>query len=162
MHYGRQTLDLGSAKLMCTRIVGARSDKHIVEHLEEYRLLLLEARGQGHKLVDILDIRDAAPPTAKQRRMQGEWNTEYEALMRQTLVGFTFVVSSTVMRGIITAIMWIKPLPVPTAVFTQLEDAIAWGFERLGEEGVAVSWAKREDARRVFGVRELSGVSALR
>src|SRR5262245_17766673 len=118
MHYERQTLDLGPGRLMCTRIIGARSDANIVEHLEEYRLLLLEARERQLKLVDILDIRHASPPTAKQRSVQGAWNTEHEQLMRQTLVGFTFVVSSAVMRGIITAITWIKPMPMRTAVFT--------------------------------------------
>lgn len=160
MHYERQQLDLGPAQLLCTRIIGARSDADIVRHLEEYRLLLLDARERGQKLVDILEIRHATPPTAKQRRMQSDWNTEHEELMRQTLVGFTFVVSSTVMRGIITAIMWIKPLPMPSAVFTDLEEALQWAFERLKASGIPSSWNDRENARRAFGIQTYADVVA--
>lgn len=162
MIYERQKVDLGAAQLMCTRIVGARSDAHIAEHLAEYRTILLDAERRGQKLVDILEIRHATPPTAKQRRMQSDWNTENEELMRRTLVGFTFVVSSTVMRGIITAIMWIKPLPVSTAVFTELEDAVHWGFERLHESGVMITRLHREEARHVFGLQEWSDMTARR
>jgi len=66
------------------------------------------------------------------------------------------------MRGIITSIMWLKPLPVPTAVFTDLEQAIQWGFERLSDSGFPITSTDRDEARRVFGLQGYANATARR
>ncbi|MET0385823.1 MAG: hypothetical protein ABW321_07685 [Polyangiales bacterium] len=148
MRNERQTLELGPATLMCTTLRGAQSDAEVNESLREYQQLLEEARARGHKLVDILDIRKAATPSPTQRRLQTDWNREHEQLLRDTLLGFTFVVSSAVMRGVITAVFWIKPLPVPHAVHTELEEAVHWSLDRCRDAGIAISGVIRDDAHR--------------
>jgi hypothetical protein len=148
--YERFELDVGPAQVLYNRLVGAQSDEQVAEALEEYRRRLEVARKRRGKLVDILDIRHAEPPSPRQRRMQGEWNQANEALLRETLVGFTFIVSTVVMRGVITAVFWLKPLPVPHAVFTHRIEAIDWALDQLDQAGIPVSGAHREDAQRVF------------
>lgn len=150
MPYERYELNVGPAQVLYNRLIGSQSDEQISEAHEVYRRRLEVARERRDKVVDILDIRHAEPPSPRQRRMQGDWNQANEALLRETLVGFTFIVSSVVMRGVITAVFWLKPLPVPHAVFTQRNEAIDWALDQLRLAGIPISAANRDDARRVF------------
>jgi hypothetical protein len=143
-------LDFGPVQLVCCTLVGMQSDRGLDAWLDEYEALLTAARDRGYKLVELLDISRAAPLTAKQRRTQADWNSAHEALMQQALLGVCFVASSVVMRGVITAVLWLKPMPVPHAVCAEIDQAVQWGLERCSTTGLALSNAQREQARRVF------------
>jgi hypothetical protein len=50
--------------------------------------------------------------------------------VRQVNRGFAFVAPSAMIRGMVRAVLYIQPLPVPYAVFTELDEGIAWARER--------------------------------
>jgi hypothetical protein len=58
---------------------------------------------------------------------------EREALKR-SLVGIVTIHDSTFVRGIITAVRWVAPMPVPDAIFARMDDGMAWAKKQLGDK----------------------------
>jgi hypothetical protein len=96
---------------------------------------ILEGRKRN---VTILDARLAASPPAKQRAKQADWLKTNRVLLQQYSCGSVFIIKSTMIRGALTAILWIAPMSVPHAVVSTLEEAERWALGRLREEGVSL------------------------
>jgi hypothetical protein len=79
------------------------------------------------------DSRLAGPLTPTQRAMIAEHAKRHDARTRQRCVGIAFVFDSLVMRGALTAIMWLKPPVVDSKVFSNVEDALTWTRRKLEE-----------------------------
>ena len=46
--------------------------------------------------------------------------------------GYAFVIDSAVVRGILTAILWLAPMPAPHVVVSTVEEGERWLREKLG------------------------------
>lgn len=72
------------------------------------------------------------PLGAADRRVAGEFLREEKERMRAVCLGFCTVSSSPIVRGVITALNWISPMPVPHTVFATRAEAITWAQGLLG------------------------------
>lgn len=98
-------------------------------HLEE---LMREAEAKREKIFIITDLtrmHHLAP--ASQRKYSGEWIQRTAMLARTATVGGAQVTPSSILRGLVTAIFWLKPPPTPAIFVATREEAIVRGIEML-------------------------------
>ena len=94
-------------------------------------------RGKHHvTMTDSSTVR--AMPDATVRRFVAEQQAEVEALYGHLVIGSAVVVGSSVVRGALTAINWIKPTRVPQVFTTTRMDALAHCLSWLEQEAVTV------------------------
>ena len=138
------------APVVYTRLFGTQNEQEFVEYHERLRVAMVETRSQGRRTVTILDLTAAAPLTARQRAMQIEWSRQTDALFREVSLGIVFVVASAVVRGILTALFWIRRVPVPHAIVQDLDEAVSWAIARCRETGEAVPARLELEGAAVF------------
>lgn len=103
------------------------------------RRQLCEARAEGSKLAVVLDVsgRRGRPTTEQQRAMAAWLETNHE-LLEQACAGWAMVVTSPVLRGVLTAITWFSPFPCPMKVHSTVDGGAAWCIEMLVVQRVPV------------------------
>jgi cobalamin biosynthesis protein CobD/CbiB len=138
------------APVVYTRLFGAQNEEEFVEYHERLRIAMVETRSQGRRMVTILDLTEAAPLTARQRTLQSEWSRQTDALFREVSSGIVFVVASAVVRGVLTALFWIRPVPVPHAIVQDLDEAVRWAIARCRETGETVPARLELDGAAAF------------
>jgi hypothetical protein len=109
----------------------------LFRHIEE---LMREAEATGEKLFIITDLtrmHHVAP--ASQRKYAGEWIQRTAMLARTASVGGAQVTPSSILRGLVTAIFWLKPPPTPAIFVATRGEAIARGIEMLLAANVRLS-----------------------
>jgi hypothetical protein len=99
------------------------TDAERLEALAESDRLLSSRTG---KYSMVLDNRKAGPVPPTQRKLIADYMEKHAARARMRCLSTAFVMDSTVMRGVLTAIMWIRKPEVETRVFAELDEAIAW------------------------------------
>ena len=94
-------------------------------------------RGKPHvTMTDSSTVRSM--PDATVRRFVAEQQAEVETLYGHLVIGSAVVVGSSVVRGALTAINWIKPTRVPQVFTTTRMDALVQCISWLEQEAVAV------------------------
>lgn len=81
-------------------------------------------------VVDLSAIREAS---ASQRKIFAEHLARFEAHDIAYNCGSALVVPSAVLRGLVTAVFWVKPPKFPNQLFEKREDALAWATRQLRE-----------------------------
>lgn len=79
----------------------------------------------------ITDTRDAQLPDAVQRRSFIDMYESHDRLTRAHFLVLGVVGDSTPLRGVITALNWLRPAPHPVKVFTTFEAAETWVLDQL-------------------------------
>jgi hypothetical protein len=74
----------------------------------------------------LIDLTRAQAGSAKQRQMQGQWIKAHESVLERDFAAAAIVTDSTIIRGAVTAVFWIRPLPFPSHVAATVENAQAW------------------------------------
>jgi hypothetical protein len=115
--------------LLALSYVDAYTDSELVQFLVDLEAVLQEP---GQKAC-LIDLRRAQPGSAKQRQMQGQWISDNEAVLQRDFVATALVADSAIIRGTITAVFWIRPLPMPSQVVATVEAAMAWLEPYLAE-----------------------------
>jgi hypothetical protein len=115
-------VDRSELPILRLRYAGTYSDAELLQFLSEVDAVL---KVPGRK-VGLIDLTDAKPGGAKQRRMQGDWIRENEELLAREVIAAVVVTDSAIIRGTVTAVFWIRPLPMPTHVAATLADAERW------------------------------------
>jgi hypothetical protein len=121
------TLDRSQFPLVIVRFRGEFAENEFETYLEQ----LHEVYAQKKRFALILDSIGGAAPTAKQRKLQADWIRERADLIREYNVGTAFVLDSVLLRGSLTAILWLQPLPCPHLVCAEISEAISWATTRL-------------------------------
>jgi hypothetical protein len=117
----------------------------LVAMLAHLETLLREGEQEGDRSFVITDLsRIRSIPGADQRRYSAEWMQRTLELQKAATVGAANVAPSAVLRGIVTAVFWIRPPATPTAVVASREEAIARGVETLEAAGVKLPPRLRE------------------
>lgn len=60
------------------------------------------------------------------RKLQADFMSENARLIRKLNMGTAFVMDSMLLRGALTAMMWLQPLPCPHFVCGEIEEAKRW------------------------------------
>lgn len=70
-------------------------------------------------------------PDAASRQLVADWFRRHDTTLRERVVGFDFSFPSAISRGVLTAILWVAPMPVPITMHESLRRAITSGLSRL-------------------------------
>lgn len=74
----------------------------------------------------LFDCRRVTMATASQRRLFADLQTRLEPVFARKLAGAAFVINRPIVRGILTAIFWVRPPVYAHVVTATEEDARAW------------------------------------
>jgi hypothetical protein len=111
------------------RFVEDYTDDELQEFLCELDAVLALA---GRK-VCIIDLNQATPATAKQRKLITDWIRDNDSVLSRDFSAAAIVTDSALIRGTVTAVFWIRPLPLPTHVAATMEEARDWLRPYLGK-----------------------------
>lgn len=121
------TLDTSSSPILRVSFEGEVSEAEMRAHLAE----LTRAIRERPLNAIVYDARRSGTPSAVQRRLQAEWMKEHEALIRSRNAGVAFVIESALIRGALTAILWMQPMATEHTVVATMDEALRWSTERL-------------------------------
>jgi hypothetical protein len=127
------TFDDSLWPLLISRFRGTVTDAQYEEYLARGTAYLQ----RGEPYVSILDMGRLAMPTAVQRQRQAEWMMEHEVLMRERLLGGALIITSPFIRLAVSAILHIRPMPMPYVVVPDMASGMVWTQARLQEAGLS-------------------------
>jgi hypothetical protein len=110
---------------------------------------LRRARLEGSRLAVVLDVSGRrSRPTPEQQRSMANWLTTNRELIEQSCVAWSMVVTSPILRGVLTAITWFAPFPCPMKVHASIDIGAAWCVDMLVSQRVPVSALLRDATAR--------------
>ena len=80
-------------------------------------------------VTDLSRMKLGAP--ASQRKTAAEFMARNDGLQRLASAGGAIVVASAMVRGVITAVFWIRPPPVPPKIVSSREEGYLYGLDLL-------------------------------
>lgn len=89
------------------------------------------ARSAAYPVSWVVDLSTVRSVTATQRRLFGEHLERFEAHDVENNRGSALVVPNAFLRGVVTAVFWIRQPKFPHRAFTAIDDARAWAKGRL-------------------------------
>ena len=78
----------------------------------------------------VLDGVDMQIPEVELVRQQAAWIRANREAVRRVNRGFALIAPSAVIRGMVRAVFHIQPLPVPYAIFAELDEGLVWARDR--------------------------------
>ncbi|MFY0572830.1 hypothetical protein ACN28E_54620 [Archangium lansingense] len=113
------------------------------EQQEEYQARLSACLRRGEKYVSIIDTRSFVGIPMAQRQRMAEFLKEQEDLFRQVSLGTCLLITSPMVRLIVSVVFHLKPMPSPYYVAASMPAALDWVIGRLEAAGLT------EDAARI-------------
>jgi hypothetical protein len=104
------------------------SDSQLMEFIDVWDREIC-ARRQPYSIA--LDLRQAAQMSAAQRKLLTDTMSSSEDQLNMFCQGTALVFSSTLLRGMLTAVFWFFRPKYPTRVFGSTTDANAWCHDRI-------------------------------
>lgn len=126
--------DVSRHPVVQVRFSGALEDAEMLRYLEDMDRVLQRREMYGA----IFDARDVTSVSPKQRRIQADWLEKNESLLRDYAAGYAFVITSQLIRGVLTAILWLKPMPSEHVVVATVEEAERWLGVRIRARGLSM------------------------
>lgn len=121
--------------VVVTPAEGAISDEELDAFMTRFDV---EVRPRGESFVTVLDLTKNSGITARQRKYMSERiRSNSERGDMNVATGFVF--SSRMMRGLLTAILWMRSPEYPTETFATIEEAVQWGNGLLGRDATSPS-----------------------
>ena len=94
---------------------------------------LNRAERAGVKTALLFNASGSPNADAQRRKWQADWMKKHNEQSARMTAGYAFVIDSTVVRGLLTAILWLAPMPAPHTVVRTEEEAESWLRARLAE-----------------------------
>ena len=91
----------------------------------------------------LVDLAGIIKATAKQRRLFSEHLERFEPHDIAYNQGSALIAPNALVRGIVTAVFWLKAPRFPTECFSSREEAAAWALHRLARRSSATPASKR-------------------
>ena len=132
---GGFSFDDSTPPLVVARLWGALTDEQFRAYLLGYEAIM----ARGNPVVILIDARQVEPASASQRKMQADWLIVQEPRVKALLLGMAFVIGSPVVRAIITAVFWFKPLPCPHVVTATMHEGHEWAAQICARRGISLA-----------------------
>lgn len=129
------TIDASERPIIWVRFVGVASEEEFDVYLTELDRHVLQGEGVT---VAILDATRSGETPPRQREKQAEWIKRSAPRLRTQSAGTAFIITSRLVRGFLTAILWMAPLQTPHVVVETEAEARQWAVERLKQRGVVI------------------------
>ena len=81
----------------------------------------------------VLDATTVTGLSASQRKRMGDWMRTHAVETERACAGIAFVISSGVVRGLLTAIFWLAPMPTAHTVVATRAEAERWVLGRVSD-----------------------------
>lgn len=81
----------------------------------------------------VVDMTNLGNVTARQRRIFGDHLQRFEPHDLAWNQGSAIIVPNALLRGVVTAVFWLKPPRFPHESFKTKDEALRWASERLRE-----------------------------
>jgi hypothetical protein len=120
-------IDDAAFPVVVMRILGEYTDAEQSAFLEELEQLLRRRT----RFVGVLDLSRGGGATALQRKRWADWIAAHDAELRRWVPGMSLVISSMLVRGMVTAVFWLRPMPIPTKTVETLAEAKIWARSQL-------------------------------
>lgn len=115
------TVDTARWPLIYVRWVGLADAPVMEAYLRDLTVAITTRPG---KRVMIMDATDLGMVSAAGRKMQADWMKLHDANTRARTAGIAFVLPSALLRGGLTAVLWLQPLGCPYAVVKDVPTAV--------------------------------------
>lgn len=125
-------IDESRRPLIIVTFTGVSTDEEFTAYLENQTRLLR----RREKNVIVIDAMRAGAMQPTQRKRQAEWQRQHEEALAAYCLGTSFAIGSAIVRGALTAILWVQPLPHPHFVAASLADAERWAVAQLLAAGL--------------------------
>lgn len=106
--------------------VGAVSDDDVDVAQAQWLGAMSKADAAGKRLVLFVDGLRSEGLSAKQRQVTADFTTKHEGLIRRVCLAQAVTLESALQRGILTAILWLKPPPTDLRAFKTRAEAEAF------------------------------------
>ena len=126
------------APIIRVDLEGAQLDADLHAMIAEVTALMHDHQREKRKSAIVVDLSRAEALSARQRKLIGEWRAQVKDLTTKVAVGIAMVVTSPLVRGVLTAISWFAHEPVEVIYVDSLAAAYRWGVERCDAAGIAV------------------------
>ncbi len=124
------TIDSSRPPLLVIRFEGVVDDVAFDRYLSDIHELG-ERRSAGERYAMIIDGRGGGRPTPAQRHRQTEFIKTHSRDLAARCAGAAFVITSAVGRGVLTALLWVQPMPYEHVVVSTMLEAEDWCNKRL-------------------------------
>ncbi len=121
-------IDRSNWPLVVYRIDGDVSEAMTDAYVQGVKENISRAEESGVKYVSIV-VSDSMRTNANIRQALAGAIEEHDKRIRAACLGNALVTTSTVSRGLLTALTWLTKMPVPVTVHKTVEDAKAWAQE---------------------------------
>jgi hypothetical protein len=128
-------IDMSRHPLVVVTFDGLATDAEFDDYLTAMTRQILDRRQRS---VTILDARTSGRAPATQRKKQADWLKQHEQMLRQYSLGTAFVITSPLVRGVLTAILWLQQMPTAHTVAATFEEAERWAVGRLQSAGISL------------------------
>lgn len=112
-------------------IISFTGNKPTETNFQEYLDKTYHLYNQKQELALVFDATHATLPGYKYQKMQADWLSENESLMKSYCKGTAYVISNTLVRNILKAIFAIQKQPMPYTVVPRLDEAKRWAKKQL-------------------------------
>ena len=119
-------------------VSGAMSDAELSDMCTRVTHELRTQQMRHARAAVVLDFTYADTIAPHQRKMIGQWRRDVRELTRHVCVGMAMVVRTPLVRGVLTAIGWFSPEPVPVVYLSTFEEAIDWAVSACTRAGIRV------------------------
>ena len=106
---------------------------------DQYLASMTQIISRAEKTLTILDARRAIRSPPSQRKKQADWIKMHADQLRRYSLGTAFVLTSPLVRGVLTAILWLQPLPSDYVVVGTMAEAEDWAAAKLRDAGLPVT-----------------------
>ena len=91
------------------------------------------------KAVVVVDGSVALMPPAEARKLQAEWLKEYGDVLARVTHKIGFVLPNPLLRNLVGTVMKMTPMPCPTTVHPDLEQALDWAITEADSIGGVIA-----------------------
>ena len=124
------TIDASAWPLVDITFEGVIADEDFEAYLDH-----VDAYPTGDvRYVMIVNASRAYGITTQQRKMQAAWMKRRHREIAANCLGIAFVMTSPIVRGMLTAILWLQPLPCPHYTCSTRAQAQSWCEGKLAED----------------------------
>jgi hypothetical protein len=134
VRYGPIEVDSRFFPVVIVRHQRPASDDDFARYLEQSERDLARADGRSITILVGTGQNVAAPAT--QRAMQGAWLKRNAQRLARHSLGTCFVIDAAIVRGGMTAVLWLARMPTDYEVVGTARDAIAWVKSKLAQAGL--------------------------
>lgn len=129
---GSIVTDATALPLLVVRVRGTVDDAAFERYLDES---LVRIRS-GERYAMVLDTIGGGVAPSSQRRRQADFIRDHSDALARNCLGAAFVIDNPLVRGALTAIMWLQPMPYPHTVVGSVEAGTTWCRQRLAAAGL--------------------------